>query len=165
MEPQTFFHGAADFFHGAADFFHGAAGACHRTRAGAVHRESRSASRVDAQLPAVPEVEGDAQEAQLPIAPPTSAAPDASASVEAQVATAGTAEDASVFVFWKPFYSRSAARGFAANLQARSEVDVDVIEEPRIGGRQYRVALPFRSEAERLERIAQLEAATRLRIE
>ncbi len=71
----------------------------------------------------------------------------------------------SMFVFWKPFYSRSAAAGFAQNLNARSDVQVDVVEESRIGGRQYRVALLFESEQERLQNIEKLEAATRLRIE
>ena len=101
----------------------------------------------------------------LPQAPVSEAKPVADAVAVVETAPQPREVAETVFVFWKPFYSRSAARGFAANLHARSNVAVNVVEEPRIGGLQYRVALPFASEDERLANIKKLEAATRLRIE
>lgn len=67
-----------------------------------------------------------------------------------------------VFVFWQPFRSRGSAQGFAQGLSARAEVPISVITEDTDAGRHYRVVLPYDSEAQRLERLAKLESATRL---
>lgn len=67
-----------------------------------------------------------------------------------------------VFVFWQPFRSRGSAQGFAQGLSARAEVPISVISEDTDAGRHYRVVLPYDSEAQRLERLAKLESATRL---
>lgn len=67
-----------------------------------------------------------------------------------------------VFIFWQPFRSRGSAQGFAQGLSARAEVPISVISEDTDAGRHYRVVLPYDSEAQRLERLAKLESATRL---
>lgn len=67
-----------------------------------------------------------------------------------------------VFIFWQPFRSRGSAQGFAQGLSARAEVPISVISEDTDSGRYYRVVLPYDSEAQRLERLAKLESATRL---
>ncbi len=69
-----------------------------------------------------------------------------------------------VFIFWQPFRSRGSAQGFAQGLSARAEVPISVISEDTDSGRHYRVVLPYDSEAQRLERLAKLESATRLKM-
>ncbi len=70
--------------------------------------------------------------------------------------TAGT------YVFWSPFRSEWAARGFAGRLTSATEVTVEVV---KAGRGEYRVALSYRDEAERLARISRIETVTGLSLE
>ncbi len=71
-----------------------------------------------------------------------------------------TGSKSQIYVFWKPFNSRASAQGFAGVLEERASVPVRVVAESKVGGRQYRLALPFANEIERQARLADLEAAT-----
>jgi hypothetical protein len=65
-------------------------------------------------------------------------------------------------LFWSPFRSEWAARGFATRLTAATAVPVEVVEE---GRGKYRVGFDYRDEAERRERAARIETITGLELE
>jgi len=65
-------------------------------------------------------------------------------------------------LFWSPFRSEWAARGFATRLTAATAVPVLVVEE---GRGKYRVGFDYQDETERLARVAQIETITGLELE
>ena len=66
------------------------------------------------------------------------------------------------YLFWSPFRSEWAARGFAGRLTASTQVPVEVVN---LGPGKYRVAFRYRDETERLARIAHIESVTGLNLE
>lgn len=66
------------------------------------------------------------------------------------------------YLFWSPFRSEWAARGFATRLTSATAVPVAVIEE---GRGTYRVGFDYRDEAQRRERVARIETITGLELE
>lgn len=66
------------------------------------------------------------------------------------------------YLFWSPFHSEWAARGFAARLTSATAVPVEVVEE---GQGKYRVGFDYRDEAQRQERIARIQTITGLELE
>jgi hypothetical protein len=66
------------------------------------------------------------------------------------------------YLFWSPFRSEWAARGFATRLTSATAVPVAVIEEGRA---TYRVGFDYRDEAQRRERVARIETITGLELE
>ncbi|MGD2113259.1 MAG: hypothetical protein PVI50_07725 [Gammaproteobacteria bacterium] len=66
------------------------------------------------------------------------------------------------YLFWSPFRSEWAARGFATRLTSATAVPVEVIEE---GRGEYRVGFDYRDEAQRQERIARIQTITGLELE
>jgi hypothetical protein len=65
-------------------------------------------------------------------------------------------------LFWSPFRSEWAARGFARRLTESTEVPVEVIH---MGPGNYRVAFNYQDESERLARIERIETVTGLQLE
>ncbi len=65
-------------------------------------------------------------------------------------------------LFWNPFRSEPAARGFADRLSTATDVAVVVTEE---GPASYRVGFDYRSEAERRALIERIETITGLELE
>lgn len=77
-------------------------------------------------------------------------------------AALGHSADGGTHLFWSPFRSEWAARGFAGRLTASTQVPVQVVN---VGPGQYRVAFSYRDETERLARIAHIETVTGLKLE
>jgi hypothetical protein len=98
-------------------------------------------------------------ESAMPLEPPAqiTAAPSPGETLEWPASEQVLApEDAVRFVFWSPFRSERAARGFAERLSLATAVRVDVVH---LAPGRYRVAFDYRDEAERralLERIEQI---------
>ena len=65
-------------------------------------------------------------------------------------------------LFWSPFHSEWAARGFATRLTTATAVPVLVIEE---GRGKYRVGFDYQDETQRLARVARIETITGLELE
>jgi len=63
------------------------------------------------------------------------------------------------FVFWSPFRSERAARGFADRLTLATAVQVNVV---RLAADRYRVAFDYQDEAERLATLSRIEQITGL---
>ncbi|MEN8762823.1 MAG: hypothetical protein ABF290_10345, partial [Thiogranum sp.] len=70
--------------------------------------------------------------------------------------------DGGTYLFWSPFRSEWAARGFAGRLTLATQVPVEVINA---GPAEYRAAFSYRDETERLARIERIETITGLKLE
>jgi hypothetical protein len=70
--------------------------------------------------------------------------------------------DAGTYLFWSPFRSEWAAQGFAGRLTSATQVPVEVVNA---GPGNYRVALSYQNETERLARIERIETITGLELE
>jgi len=70
--------------------------------------------------------------------------------------------DAGTYLFWSPFRSEWAARGFADRLTSATQVPVEVINA---GPGEYRAAFSYQDETERLARIERIETITGLKLE
>jgi hypothetical protein len=70
--------------------------------------------------------------------------------------------DAGTYLFWSPFRSEWAARGFAGRLTSATQVPVEVINA---GPGEYRAAFSYQDETERLARIERIETITGLKLE
>jgi hypothetical protein len=83
---------------------------------------------------------------------------------EAQTDDSGREDsgDAGTYLFWSPFRSEWAARGFAGRLTSATQVPVEVINA---GPGEYRAAFSYRDETERLARIERIETITGLELE
>lgn len=66
------------------------------------------------------------------------------------------------YLFWSPFRSEWAARGFARRLVTATGVPVEVIHA---GPGIYRVGFPYRDETERLAQVGRIETVTGLELE
>jgi len=71
-------------------------------------------------------------------------------------------DDANTYLFWSPFRSAWAARGFAGHLSSATQVPVEVVHT---GPGKYRVAFSYQDETQRLARIRHIETITGLELE
>ena len=62
-------------------------------------------------------------------------------------------------LFWSPFRSERAARGFADGIHQRSDIEIAVV---RVAPLQYRLGFDYREASEREARFARIELATGL---
>ena len=69
---------------------------------------------------------------------------------------------ASTYLFWRPFRSEWAARGFAGRLTSATQVPVEVYNA---GPGSYRVAFSYQDETQRQARIERIETITGLKLE
>jgi hypothetical protein len=75
---------------------------------------------------------------------------------------AGNSDAIRSHIFWSPFRSEWAARGFAGRLGSATQLTIDVVE---MGPGRYRAAFDYRGENERVERIKRIESITGLQLE
>ena len=87
---------------------------------------------------------------------------DAQAEVEADGSDRGDSGDAGTYLFWNPFRSEWAARGFAGRLTLATQIAVEVVNA---GPGKYRVAFSYQDETERQARIDRIETITGLKLE
>jgi len=70
-----------------------------------------------------------------------------------------------LYLFWQPFNTRGSAQGFARLLTDKTQLPIQVVEQDQVGGRHYRVALPYADEQQRQQRLTQLQQSVRLSIQ
>ena len=87
---------------------------------------------------------------------------DVQAEAEADDSDPPDSGDAGTYLFWSPFRSEWAARGFAGRLTLATQVPVEVINA---GPGEYRAAFSYQDETERLARIERIETITGLKLE
>ena len=86
--------------------------------------------------------------------------PDVPAPRQANVSASGNT--AQTHVFWSPFRSAWAAKGFARRLSNATQIPIDIV---KAGSGQYRVSFDYRDESERLEHVERIESITGLQLE
>ena len=93
-------------------------------------------------------------------------APDQNAHMDnnthAETNDSGQEEIVQTHLFWSPFRSAWAAKGFARRLTNTTQIPIEVINA---GPGNYRAAFNYRDETERLEHIERIEAITGLQLE
>ena len=75
---------------------------------------------------------------------------------------AATHDTARTHIFWSPFRSEWAARGFARRLTNATQIPIEIVEA---GSSQYRVSFDYRDEAQRQEHVERIESITGLQLE
>ena len=65
-------------------------------------------------------------------------------------------------IFWRPFRSEWAARGFAGRMSSATQITIEAVE---VGSGSYRAAFDYQDENQRLERIERIESITGLQLE
>jgi len=88
--------------------------------------------------------------------------PDDQAQAATDVSNREDTGATSTYLFWSPFHSEWAARGFAGRLTLSTQVPVEVVSA---GPGNYRVAFNYRDEADRRARIERIETITGLKLE
>ncbi|MGB5259837.1 MAG: hypothetical protein WBO34_04865 [Gammaproteobacteria bacterium] len=78
-----------------------------------------------------------------------------------QVDTGGH-DTALTHVFWSPFRSEWAAKGFARRLTNATQIPIEIVEA---GSGQYRVSFDYRDEVQRQEHVERIESITGLQLE
>lgn len=78
-----------------------------------------------------------------------------------QVGT-GDHETALTHIFWSPFRSEWAAKGFARRLTNATQIPIEIVEA---GSGQYRVSFDYLDETQRREQIEHIESITGLQLE
>lgn len=87
---------------------------------------------------------------------------DSSAPDQARPDDTGDSDATRSHLFWSPFRSEWAARGFAGRLGSATQITIDVVE---VGSGRYRAAFDYQDENERLELIERIESITGLQLE
>jgi len=75
---------------------------------------------------------------------------------------ATTHDTARTHIFWSPFRSEWAARGFARRLTNATQIPIEIVEA---GSGRYRVSFDYRDEAQRQEHVERIESITGLQLE
>jgi hypothetical protein len=71
-------------------------------------------------------------------------------------------DTARTHIFWSPFRSEWAARGFARRLTNATQIPIEIVEA---GSGQYRVSFDYRDEVQRQEHVERIESITGLQLE
>jgi hypothetical protein len=74
----------------------------------------------------------------------------------------GDHDTALTHIFWSPFRSEWAAKGFARRLTNATQIPIEIVEA---GPGQYRVSFDYRDEAQRREHVERIESITGLQLE
>ena len=65
-------------------------------------------------------------------------------------------------VFWSPFRSEWAAKGFARRLTNATQIPIEIVEA---GSGRYRVSFDYQDEIQRQEHVERIESITGLQLE
>ena len=71
-------------------------------------------------------------------------------------------DSARTHIFWSPFRSEWAARGFARRLTNATQIPIEIVEA---GSGQYRVSFDYQDEVQRQEHVERIESITGLQLE
>ena len=71
-------------------------------------------------------------------------------------------DSAQTHIFWSPFRSEWAARGFARRLTNATQIPIEIVEA---GSSQYRVSFDYQDEVQRQEHVERIESITGLQLE
>lgn len=74
----------------------------------------------------------------------------------------GDHDTALTHIFWSPFRSEWAAKGFARRLTNATQIPIEIVEA---GSGQYRVSFDYVDETQRLEHVERIESITGLQLE
>jgi len=79
-----------------------------------------------------------------------------------QLRDTGNSDSTHSHVFWSPFRSEWAAKGFAGRLTNATQITVKVVD---VGSGKYRAAFDYQDEIQRLENIERIQSITGLKLE
>ena len=87
---------------------------------------------------------------------------DSSVPDQARLGNTGDSDATRSHIFWSPFRSEWAAKGFAGRMSSATQITIEVVE---VGSGRYRAAFDYQDENQRLERIKHIESITGLQLE